>query len=82
MMKTMACEKCTDGLMVKTTNAEHNRGMQIFGIAVFLLGLGLLFLFPIGTIIGIFVMLAATRMGYSKKKVWKCKQCGYFFSRA
>jgi hypothetical protein len=56
--------------------------LQLFGVALFLLGVALLFLFPMGTVIGVFVMLGAANMGYSKTKVWKCSNCGYFFERA
>lgn len=67
--------------MKATKKTDSDLGVQMFGCAIFVVGLVLLFMFPIGTIIGIFLMLGAVRMGYKKTKVWKCVQCGYFFER-
>jgi len=36
----------------------------------------------IGPIIGILMMLAALFMGGKRRKVWKCRNCGYVFDRA
>jgi len=36
----------------------------------------------IGPIIGILMMLAALFMGGKRRKVWKCRRCGYVFDRA
>jgi len=69
-------------MMSKTTKADRNLGLQLLGVILFLVGLGLLFVFPLGTIAGIILMIGAARLGYSKKKVWKCGNCGYFFERA
>ena len=67
--------------MKKTTKTNSDRGVQALGCAVFIIGIALLFLFPIGTIIGICLIIFAGRMGYKKSKVWKCPQCDYFFER-
>lgn len=53
--------------------------LQLVGVLVFIVGVLLLFVFPVGTVFGIILMVVATRLGYSKKKVWKCDECGYFF---
>ena len=78
--KTITCKQCGAG-MKKTTHAESNIGVQFFGCAIFIVGLVLLVFFPVGTIIGLLLMLGAARMGYKRRKVWKCVQCGYFFER-
>ena len=56
--------------------------MQLFGVIVFILGICLLPFLPIGTLIGIVLIIMAFGLGYKKKAVWKCKECGYFFERA
>ena len=81
MPGAVSCKQC-GGVMVKTKKADKNIGLQIVGVLVFLLGLGLLFLFPIGTIAGVILMIVAARLGYKQVKVWKCESCGYFFERA
>jgi predicted nucleic acid-binding Zn ribbon protein len=81
MTAQVKCQQCGSP-MRKTKKVNRSCMLQLFGVALFLLGVALLFLFPIGTVIGIFVMLGAARMGYSKSKVWKCANCGYFFERA
>lgn len=75
------CQQCGSE-MQQTTKAESNLGVQVLGVLVFLFALVLLFLFPIGTFFGVFLMIAAARMGYKKRKIWLCKNCGYFFERA
>jgi len=80
-MNTIDCKQC-GAPMTKTMHAERNMGVQFFGCAIFIVGLVLLFAFPVGTIIGLLLMLGSARMGYKRKKVWKCRGCGYFFERA
>lgn len=59
---------------------DKNIGMQLVGLLAFLLGLGLLFIFPIGSIVGLILMVAGGRAGYSKKNGWKCPVCKYSFT--
>lgn len=68
--------------MSKTKKTETSLALQLLGVVLFLVGVGLLFLFPIGTVAGLILMIGAARLGYKKLKVWKCDQCGYFFERA
>ena len=75
------CEKCK-AAMQKTKKVDKSLLLQIVGVFVFFFGLSCLILFPIGTVIGIILMIAAARMGYSKKPVWLCPNCGFFFERA
>jgi hypothetical protein len=52
--------------------------LQVLGVVVFLVGLGLCFTL-IGAIIGIPLMIIAARMGFSKLLVMACDRCGYFY---
>ena len=75
------CQQCGSAMQQKK-KAFHNRSLQLLGVILFLIGLGLLFVFPIGTIAGLIIMVVSARLGYSKKKIWQCEGCGYFFERA
>jgi len=68
--------------MSKAKKTEKSLALQLLGVLLFLIGIALLFLFPIGTIAGLILMIGAARLGYKKLKVWKCDRCGYFFERA
>ena len=68
--------------MTKTHKADRNLALQLLGVILFLIGLVLLFLFPVGTVAGLILMIGAARLGYKKVKIWKCAQCSYFFERA
>ena len=81
MSEDIKCQQCGSE-MKKTKKVNRDMAMQVVGVLVFLFGLCLLFFFPIGTIAGLVLMVAAGRLGYSKKKVWLCGNCGYFFERA
>lgn len=81
MTGQIECKQC-GGEMKKRKKNEHNLAAQLFGVIVFIIGLCLLFVFPIGTVIGLIMMLAAARMGFKQRKIWKCINCGYFFERA
>lgn len=78
MLDEIKCQKC-NGTMNKTEKIEKNLLHQLFGILIFIIGLLLCFLFPIGTLFGLVLMYGALYLGYSKKKVWKCSNCGYYF---
>jgi len=65
--------------MKKTKKVEKNLTTQIFAVILFLVGICLLFVIPIGTIIGVLLMIASLGMGYKKYKVWLCPSCGYYF---
>ncbi len=80
MPKSLDCKQC-GGQMKRSTKAEKNYAAQVFGVIVFIVGFVLLFMFPIGTIIGVLLMIAAARMGYKKRNIWECTSCGYFFER-
>lgn len=71
------CPHC-QSQMIQTTREESNMTLQVLGVVVFLIGLGLCFTL-IGAIIGIPLMISAARMGFSKFPVTACRHCGYYF---
>lgn len=77
MVDTIDCKQCA-GLMGKIDRVEKSLALQLAGVLFFLVGLALL-LIPIGTLFGLVLMVGSARLGYSKKKVWVCTKCGYFF---
>ena len=76
----LKCRQC-GSTMHKTEKKDKNLGLQLVGVVLFLLGVALLFVFPLGTVGGLILMVGAARLGYRKMKVWKCDACGYFFER-
>jgi hypothetical protein len=79
-MKPVPCSQC-GGEMRKGSKGESNMAVQFLGVIVFIVGLTFSFT-GVGAIVGIPLMLAAMFMGYKKKKVMKCGNCGYFFETA
>ncbi|MBN1459308.1 MAG: hypothetical protein JXA57_07215 [Armatimonadetes bacterium] len=75
------CQQC-GGIMHKDMKADKSMALQVVGVLLFLVGVGLLVVIPFGTIAGLIIMIVSARLGYSKKKVWLCRNCGYFFERA
>jgi hypothetical protein len=75
------CKQC-ETPMQRTELVQQSRGLQAVGLLLFLIGCALLFAFPIGTVAGVLVIFGAWRMGYSRKPIWKCPACSYFFERA
>jgi len=81
MKDPVACDHC-GGPMVATTKTESSAALQVAGVLVFLIGLGLLLAFPIGTIFGIVLIIGACKMGRSTRNIRRCTQCGYFYDIA
>jgi uncharacterized membrane protein YdbT with pleckstrin-like domain len=81
MKPRVQCKQCA-GDMVQAKRVEKSLGLQLLGVILFLVGIALLLVFPIGTVAGLILMIGATRLGYKRVKVWKCVACGYFFERA
>lgn len=79
-MDSLECKQCGSA-MSKTKKVDRSLGLQLVGVFLFLFGFVLLFLFPVGTLVGIITMIVACRLGYKQTKVWKCDNCGYFFER-
>lgn len=76
--KTPVCVHCQTP-MKRGTKTQKSMGLQLLGVLVFIIAIPVLFLFPVGTVIGVIMMLVALNLGYSKAKGWKCGACGYFF---
>jgi hypothetical protein len=64
--------------MSLTKRRESNLTLQILGVVVFLIGLGLCFTL-VGAIVGIPLMIVAARMGFKKFAVMACGRCGYYY---
>ena len=78
----IACRHC-NGVMQKTTKVEQSCALQLVGVLLFLIGIGMIVsLEPLLTLIGLVLLILAARLGYKKTKVWMCKQCGSFHERA
>ena len=74
------CKQCNSE-MIKTKLSKHNYALQVLGVLLFMLAIPLLFFVPIGTAVGLMVMVSVMFLGYSSEKVWMCKNCGYYFNR-
>ncbi len=57
--------------------AERGGGSKLPAVALFVIGVALLFVFPAGTAIGGFLIISALLLGYPRKKAWKCGACGF-----
>jgi hypothetical protein len=68
------CGQC-GAEMQKVT--ERGGGLKLPVVALLVIGVGLLFVFPAGTAIGGFMIAAALILGYPRKKTWKCEKCGF-----
>ena len=79
--ETIICQQC-QGKMQKTVLARENSGITALALIVAIVGAILLFVFPIGTIVGVLLLVAAPKIADRSKNVWKCESCGYFFDRA
>lgn len=71
------CPQCQSD-MRRHTFSEGNYKV-VLGLFVLALGVALLWFFPIGTILGIIIILYALSMGGKRRKGWRCTACGYFF---
>ena len=56
---------------------ERASGVPFAAIALFILGVALLVVFPVGTVVGVLLIFAALALGYPRKKIWKCEKCGF-----
>ena len=78
MVDTIDCKQCA-GLMGKIDRVEKSLALQLAARTVLPGRPRLAFSIPIGTLFGLVLMVGSARLGYSKKKVWVCTKCGYFF---
>lgn len=75
-LKTLKCEKC-GGEMKKSREAASTGAGCLF----LLIGFILLFIFPIGTIFGVILLIVGLIYGSKSRFLWVCKNCGYKFER-
>lgn len=68
------CKQC-GAEMQKTV--ERGSRVPAAAIALFIIGVALLFVFPAGTAIGVLLIGAALVLGYPRKKAWHCEECGF-----
>jgi uncharacterized Tic20 family protein len=55
-------------------------GWQLIGFVTFFAGIGLLFAFPVGTVLAPLVMWWSMRVGRKKEHdAWRCERCQYAF---
>ena len=77
------CKVCEGGTMKKAKAKTGGFAKTMFAFVFLIIGIVLLFLIPIGTIIGIFVILGSIgMMGRNSRKVLKCNNCGAVVDRA
>lgn len=76
--KVLECKQC-GGTMRRGKKIYNNLSAQAGGCVIAIIGICLLFFFPLGTIIGILLIICGGGIGYRRIKGWKCQDCGYFF---
>ena len=57
-------------------------GLQVVGVLLFFVGVFFLLFFPVGTLLGVALMIVSARLGYKQTPIQKCTNCGYFFQTA
>ena len=77
--KIPKCHHCQSD-MATAKIVEKNMGLQVLGLIIALAGFCLLFIIPIGTLVGLLFLIGGARMGYKKSPGWKCPGCGYSFT--
>jgi rubrerythrin len=80
----LTCQHC-GGAMERATLSSGNCLGILLALIVFFSGLFVFVFFfwtCIGAAIGGLMMLLGLGMGGTRRKVWKCGQCGYVFDRA
>lgn len=75
------CQQC-GGAMKKATVTSGQAAGCAMALICFFVGCGLLMVVPIGTVIGILLIICSLFMGGRRQKVWKCTKCGTTVNRA
>lgn len=52
-----------------------------FWVLLFLISIGLLFFFPIGTILGVLFLIYSLHLATKRQGIWVCKKCGHTAER-
>ena len=71
--QAVRCDKCGNPMLKAKANKYGKRGL-IGAVALFVIGLGLIFLWPWGTIVGGLLWVMAVMVG-RHERVWWCQQC-------
>ena len=82
-VSTIACKQC-GGEMYKSTHSTGNFIGIVLALITFFAGILIIFftfITIIGPIIGLLMILVSLGMGGKSHKVWKCKNCGYYFNK-
>ena len=69
------CKLC--GGVMKPSKEAKSQGSCLLA----LVGVVILFFFPIGTVIGIILILYSLNLGSRKRGLWVCKNCGHQVER-
>jgi hypothetical protein len=78
MTTEIECERC-GAPMRPGKYVSSDRGLQAMGCLVMLFGLAIAILwFPVGTLIGIALIIGSVGMTYRIRTVWQCESCGHF----
>jgi hypothetical protein len=73
------CQQCGCKMKLRKI-AKSDLGLQMLGLLLAIVGVAIaIFLFPVGILIFLLLLIPAGRMGYKKRKGWHCANCGYFF---
>lgn len=77
-----SCQQCGDA-MKKTSISSGNCIGLLLALIVLFGGIFVFIFIPvIGWVIGPLMCLVALFMGGKRRRVWRCRGCGYFFERA
>lgn len=66
------CKLCGSEMYKSKESKSQGMGCLLAVIAIFLL-----FIFPIGTMIGVLLIIYSLYLGSRQRGLWVCKNCGY-----
>ena len=75
------CQACGGEMKKKTVTSGQAAGCAL-GLITMFVGIVLCFLFPIGTIFGVLLIIVSLFMGGKRQKVWRCVSCKATINRA
>lgn len=78
MVIEVICQHCNSPMM-KTRKRGRPVSLQIAGLLLLFAGMILLFFFPLGTFLGIALMIVSTPLSHKQAILWKCPTCGHSF---
>jgi hypothetical protein len=81
-MATPSCRQCGGNMRKTVLSSGHCSGLAV-ALIVFCTGIIIFFILPVvGWVVGPIISLLALFMGGKRQRVWRCRNCGYFFERA